>query len=568
MVGTRTHIHAPRLRLPARAETPLAHALRHARRRPVGALALSLGLLAAVGAAARWGGAPLGILYLLPVALAGVSLDPPLPLLVSSASVLLSVLTAGPGGHPLGGPALVVGVVLVAAMARCLRKALDREAVQSRALEGMRTLASAVTSSLDLRQVLQTAVAQALALTHARAVGIWLLDRDRGELLLASSAERSPAERVRADASCVPLDSQHVLARSIADRAILVTTVQQSGAPGALHCLCVSGVHRVVAVPLVARGTPVGVLAAGVTAAGAREAVHLLCELAHDVAVAVDNARLYAEARRARVAFEAWNRELEARVAAKTRELEEAHRELLHAERLASIGQLAASVAHELRNPLNVIKVSRYALARGVSPEKQQRHLGAIDRQVSAATAIINALLDFTHEAPPHLAPASARAIAARALAEADLPPGIIATEEHADPLPQVYADAARIGQALAHLIRNAVQAMPAGGRVAVHTYARAGRVWIAVDDTGPGIPEGIRPRIFEPLFTTRTKGTGLGLAIVRRVVEAHDGEIQVESAPGAGTRFAIGLPRLPYLMGRGRAPSAPTPDPDGCHEV
>jgi len=299
-------------------------------------------------------------------------------------------------------------------------------------------------------------------------------------------------------------------------------------------------------VPLWGRGRVKGVLAVAyydVERLPSNEDLQLAVLLADRAAAAIENAALFEETQRAGVALEAWSCELERRVELKTRELREAQRGLLRAERLASIGQLAATVAHELRNPLNVIKVAHYALARGCSPEREARHLDAIARQVGAASRIISDLLDFARESPPRIESVDLARLAQQVLADRDVPPTVHAVVECDGPIPPVHADRMQIAQVLSNIIENALQMMPDGGSLVVRCFGEAGRAGVSVRDTGPGIPDEVRARIFEPLFTTRTKGTGLGLAVARRIVEAHGGEIRVESTPGSGATFTLLLP-------------------------
>jgi two-component system NtrC family sensor kinase len=125
---------------------------------------------------------------------------------------------------------------------------------------------------------------------------------------------------------------------------------------------------------------------------------------------------------------------------------------------------------------------------------------------------------------------------------------GIACRFTHSDGLPKVRIDAPEMQQVILNLLTNAVDAMPAGGTLAIETVHGAGGAILRVTDSGPGIPAEVRPRIFEPFFTTKThgKGTGLGLAICRRIVEAHGGSIQIGDTPGGGATFEVTLPLPP----------------------
>ncbi|HEX3000231.1 MAG TPA: ATP-binding protein [Armatimonadota bacterium] len=306
------------------------------------------------------------------------------------------------------------------------------------------------------------------------------------------------------------------------------------------------GIYALLTVPLRTRDGITGVLVSAYYNQKQRpteEDLQLALFLADRAAIAIENAELFEETQQARVALEAWSQELEQRVEQKTRELREAQRDLLRAERLASIGQLSATVAHELRNPLNVIGIARYALANFAVSERQQRHLDAIERQENAASRLIDTLLDFARDAPPQFAPMDLNALIHQTLADMHLPERIQVREELDGHVPSILADRVQIGQVLANLVNNAVHAMPGAGELLVISCMREERIGVTVQDTGSGIEKAVQARIFEPLFTTKTKGTGLGLAIARRIVEAHHGEIRVASTPGRGAAFTFSLP-------------------------
>src|SRR5207247_594296 len=156
---------------------------------------------------------------------------------------------------------------------------------------------------------------------------------------------------------------------------------------------------------------------------------------------------------------------------------------------------------------------------------------------------IINDLVDFSTAIEPMTARLNLNTLIETALEAVRVPPQITLDRELASPMPNVMGDEAQLLQLFEHLIRNAVQAMEEGGRLRVCTGASEARVWAVVSDTGPGIPKQDQQRIFEPLVSTRTKGMGLGLTLSRRIVEAHGGEIRLESEPGHGATFTVELP-------------------------
>jgi signal transduction histidine kinase len=265
-----------------------------------------------------------------------------------------------------------------------------------------------------------------------------------------------------------------------------------------------------------------------------------LASFADQAAIAINNARLYDALRRT-------SAELESRVEERTRELRDAHEGLVRAERLALIGQLAGGVGHELRNPLGGIGNAVYYLRMrlgGDTDPKIQKHLGILDAEVRRANKIVTDLLDFSRVKEPTRAPAQLNAIVTDILGRQPAAPTIAIQCALDDALPPVQVDADQVGQVLLNLILNAIEAMPTGGALTIQTEATTEAVVARVTDSGAGIPPGNLEKIFQPLFTTKTKGIGLGLAVSRRLTEANGGTLTVESRPGQGSTFTVTFPR------------------------
>lgn len=213
-------------------------------------------------------------------------------------------------------------------------------------------------------------------------------------------------------------------------------------------------------------------------------------------------------------------------------------------ERLATLGQIAGGVAHELRNPLNVIKTSVYYLlsARNATPEKQAEHLRRIERQVDLADGVISALSSFAKMPVPDLSPLPVDRCL-REVLEANRPgEGIHVAVDLPPSLPPVLADAHQLRIVFGNLIRNALDAMPQGGRLSVTGRRVEGGVEVDVADTGVGIRPEDLTRILEPLYSTKARGIGLGLAIARAIVEKCGGSLHVTSEPGLGSTFTVRL--------------------------
>ncbi len=237
--------------------------------------------------------------------------------------------------------------------------------------------------------------------------------------------------------------------------------------------------------------------------------------------------------------------ELERQVAERTQALEDARDELVRKERLAMLGQFAGGVSHELRNPLSVMGVAVYSLeALVVDPSpKVREYLGVMQQQIQLVDKIVADMLDFVRIRPAERMPMDLGPFIEAQLARVEIPPSLEVRRD-LDPAPAaVYADPIQIGQVLFNVLTNAVQAMEGVGCLTIRTRGMNDRVWLEIEDTGPGVPPGDRDRIFEPLFTTKRFGFGLGLAVSRSLARANGGELSVVSAEGRGAAFRLDLP-------------------------
>jgi signal transduction histidine kinase len=255
-----------------------------------------------------------------------------------------------------------------------------------------------------------------------------------------------------------------------------------------------------------------------------------------------------------------FNQELQVRVAAATDELAKRNealrrasemlfdlqRQLGRAQRLATMGQLAATIAHEIGTPLNSVAVHLQLLARspGLTEQDRQR-LVTIDGQIRRLVETVQELLAATRGEARRPEPTDLNQLV-RSVTDLMAPvlaaKGIACAVAMDDALPKVEADGHQIQQVVLNLLTNAVDAMPAGGTLRVETGAVEDMAVLRIADSGPGIPQEARERIFEPFYTTkeRGRGTGLGLAICRQIVEAHRGRIEVTGTPGGGATFAV----------------------------
>jgi two-component system NtrC family sensor kinase len=253
-----------------------------------------------------------------------------------------------------------------------------------------------------------------------------------------------------------------------------------------------------------------------------------------------------------------WAHRLEERVRDKTAELEKAHKGMIHNEKMASLGKLAATVAHEVNNPLfgmlTYARLTMKELAKSdLTAESRDRILSyqaIIERESKRCGELMKGLLAFARQAPPQHAMTQLNTIVERARALVAHQYELAQIElriQLAPDLPEISCDPDQIQQVLISLLANACDAVGHGGSVTVTTRAlpAGDGVALSVRDTGPGIPEEIQTQIFEPFFSTKDDQhrTGLGLAVARGIVERHGGTITVESQPGKGAEFLVHLP-------------------------
>jgi signal transduction histidine kinase len=426
-----------------------------------------------------------------------------------------------------------------------------------RQLEALRDRIATVIDPPRLATVLLDGLADTRRVTHA---SLWLVADDRPGYRLLDSRGPPPApflEPATARAILAPAATgqkavlRENLDRRIAElRGLVPPEGGARGAPGAAEELKRLGDAREgmatmkagICIPLTAGDRVIGFLACGderVPEAFASNEIAALLEVATRAALVIENSKLY--------------------------------QQMKERDRLAALGEMAAGLAHEIRNPLAAIQGAIQLLVpeRDVDgkmrrapddPEQAREFLGIIADEVRRLNSVVSQFLAYSRPAAAHLAPGDVNEILERTLKLLgnDIPTSTALEIELERPLPRVSCDPEQLRQVFLNLALNAVQAMPRGGRLAISTRLardelavwreaprRSDAVEIRFRDTGPGVPEEAREHIFVPFYTTKEKGTGLGLAICQRIVKAHGGSIAVRSAPDQGAEFVISLPAL-----------------------
>ena len=225
-------------------------------------------------------------------------------------------------------------------------------------------------------------------------------------------------------------------------------------------------------------------------------------------------------------------------------------KQLNQAERLITIGQTAGMVGHDIRNPLQAIVGELYlvkdevqSMPSGNVKKNLQESIASIEENLFYIDKIVADLQDYTKPLRPCIEKVDIEKVIEETLLIVTIPNNLEVSISVAEGFPEITADFSMLKRVFINLIQNAVQAMPNGGSLKISAYCKDNHAFVSVEDTGEGIPEEIKSKIFAPLFTTKSKGQGFGLAVVKRLVEAQGGKINFESKLGKGTIFTVQLP-------------------------
>jgi len=246
-------------------------------------------------------------------------------------------------------------------------------------------------------------------------------------------------------------------------------------------------------------------------------------------------------------AAHSWNKTLAREIDLKTQELLESQERLMHSERFAAVGEAAAYVSHEIKNPLMVIGGLAHQVARRLEGDQEnQDKLQIVQKEVKRLESFLGDLRDFTRPVSPVKQKVDLNQIIREVealMTEAAREKGVTLSEKLDDCLPPLSADPNQLKQVLLNLIKNAMEATEINGQIFLATGWKDGQAWFSVKDTGKGMAPEVLENIFHPFFTTKDKGTGLGLAVIHKIITDHQGTVMVESTSGQGSTFLVKLP-------------------------
>jgi PAS domain S-box-containing protein len=435
----------------------------------------------------------------------------------------------------------IIGYVMIMRNITKRKKAQEQIKAQNIRLASINAISTTISSTLDLNEVLNTTIDKICEIVGSDCVRIYLLDKQRGILNLAS--HRGLATEF--------IEMDHVRSRKVGDGFLGRTVLT-----GKIHLvdnllpsedqyvkfLVKQGFKSTIYIPLVSKGEPVGVMSVcSITPFKfSPDDAEFLTSIGNQIGLAVHNANLYENIKKA---YE---------------ELKEAQEQVIRSEKLASLGKLAATIAHEINNPLSAVLTYIRLMMKLIARDRFSverigdisRYLSTMESETSRCGEIVNNLLAFSRQSKTAIETHDIKEIIEMSLAliahELELEEIKIVKEIEPN-LPNVQCDSKQIQQVLLNLMYNASEAMEKGGTltVTVKRSERHGYLDVVISDTGCGISKENLTNIFEPFFTTKQegKGVGLGLSIAYGIIARHNGSIEVKSELKKGSSFKVVLP-------------------------
>lgn len=423
------------------------------------------------------------------------------------------------------------------------RRKQAQKQIESRniTLSALNAISRDVSSSLDLTEVLNSTIEQMSKILEPKSVRVYLLDEEKEMLHLAAHKGLSDHFISKNHTQCRKV-GDGLLGQAVQDNRVWVVDNLRRYDTPYTEAIVEEGLHSTVYVPLTAKGEPMGIMAVSdrTPSKFSDDYIEFLSAVGNQIGVAVHNANLYENIKKA------------------YKELKAAQEQVIRSEKLASLGKLAATIAHEINNPiaavLNYIRLMIKLITRerftSEKIEDISRYLATMESETARCGEIVKNLLAFSRQSKITIELHSIEGIIERTLALIDHDLEMKEIQLNCDielNLPKIRCDFKQIQQALLNLMGNASEAMTKGETLTVEAKRSdsEGLIEVIISDTGCGISEEDNKNIFEPFFTTKEegKGVGLGLSVVYGIIIRHNGSIEVESELGKGSTFKILLP-------------------------
>ncbi len=415
-------------------------------------------------------------------------------------------------------------------MARSLKRKDDENNQNMRRLSALNHIASVVSRSLDIKQILQDALVELLKVTSMDAAWVCLRSPESRGMVLTAAQLKDDSQVIRDELIAISAQMEE---------AVLVTgdvvIIEDANSDAVLESQIRAGGFRgLVCIPMISQNH----LSDGVIYVAsfnrykfAEDELDLLFAIRDEIGLAVQNSTLYGQLKE------------------QLKETRNAQFQLINAARLASIGELAANVAHEVNNPLTGILTHTCLLRDGREWEEgDKRRLDIVYNETMRIRKIVRNLLDFSRQGETERALIDVNQVVKETmeLVMHHAESASIKIEDHcAEQLPFLHLDATQIKQVFLNIINNAIYAMTEGGVIKVSSLVDDKYLRVDISDNGPGIPAHVLEKIFDPFFTTKpeTKGTGLGLSVSLGIIKEHGGLVEVDTAENEGTTFTIKFP-------------------------
>jgi two-component system NtrC family sensor kinase len=445
---------------------------------------------------------------------------------------------------------IFVNQVAIAREHARLFSALEQRLSQARRvneLAALHRLSTAIASSLEAEQIQSAAATEIAATLHADTSAIWLLS-PQGGVSSPTVVHCEDRPDLETDSRLVPPDQlaaaiqagSPLLLNRAGSQDTMLSALQHIPGTRPVQVALEGRMQSALLAPISVRGQQIGVVGAFSQSRSQfdRQDLALLDSMASTVGLAIENARLYAESK------------------ASAQELAASQAQLVQGARLAAIGQLAASIAHEINNPLQAVQSCIYLIADGAPQDDPNvKYVEIARKELDRIARIVGRMLDFDHPGREAREPTNVNVLIedVLALVSKRLQHSDIAVKTALAPnLPEIHAVSDHIKQVLLNLFLNALEAMPQGGTLRVESVGpdnTGEELAITIQDDGVGISPEDQSHLFEPFHTTKPSGTGLGLSISYDIVAQHGGSIKVESKVDQGTTFTIRLPTSPGVQ-------------------